>query len=232
VKHIEKRNEPASFTRWKGQANEDWSPTFEDLRGNEKADVHRSLVEEQGFICCYCEGRIEMNGASSNIEHLMPRSRFPEVELDYNNLLASCLGGDRNSPSEHCNGKKGNWYEPTMVSPLQVDCSTYFFFTRDGQILPSDDPDKRDAAEETIAHLNLNHERLIRRREEFLNGTFDKFSENDDELLSEAEDEDFTDEQLQAIAETYAQFDQNGRLEPFCTAILDVIRQKLAPIRE
>ncbi len=204
-----------------------------DLRGDEKADVLRSLVEEQGFICCYCEYRIEVNRCSSNIEHLKPQGRFPAVQLDYNNLLASCLGGYRNTPSEHCNGRKGNWYNPTMVSPLQTDCATYFVFTRDGQILPADDPNKRHAAEETIAHLNLNHERLIRRREEVLDGTFAKFSENYDELVGEVGDEDFTEEQLQAIAEKCAQFDQDGRLEPFCTAILDLIRQKtLAPVRE
>ena len=231
MRYIEKRPEPVSFQHWKAQANTNWQPSYDDLRGPEKNDLHLSLMEEQGFLCCYCECRI--NETCSDIEHLKPRRRFPLNELDYNNLLASCLGGGGlGLPAGHCNGKKGNWYDAAMVSPLQGDCGEYFMFTRDGQILPTQDPDQRDSAEETINRLNLNSERLIARREEALDGTFVRLAQNRGDLVDGSEDEDFTAEQLEARASACMQFDLGGRLEPFCSAIHSVIRQKMAMIRE
>jgi hypothetical protein len=57
MKYIIKNSEPIEFGKWKALANDNWKPTYSDLRGNEKTDVHISLMEEQGYICCYCESR-------------------------------------------------------------------------------------------------------------------------------------------------------------------------------
>lgn len=229
MRHINKREEPDIFARWKAQANEDWRPTYADLRGNEKDAVHRSLLDEQGFICCYCE--CEIDKVHSDIEHLKPRNRFPEEQLDYDNLLCSCRGGEGSVRKPHCNRGKGDWYEPDMVSPLQQDCGSYFIFTRDGQMLPANDPTKRAAAEETIRRLNLNCERLIHFREQVLDGVFQSFGE-DYGGAEESIEEDLTEEQLLAEVSRIDQFDSNGHLEPFCTAILSVIQQKLALLRQ
>jgi hypothetical protein len=49
MRYINKGEEPESFTTWKALANEDWTPTYDDLRGQEKTDLYNALLREQGF---------------------------------------------------------------------------------------------------------------------------------------------------------------------------------------
>ncbi|MGK7925879.1 MAG: retron system putative HNH endonuclease [Spirulina sp.] len=91
MKYIKKNEEPEIFRDWKALANEDWQPNWdENFQSPEKPAVHRSLLREQGSICCYC-GR-EITRETSHIEHLKPRSLYPDLALNYSNLLASCQG--------------------------------------------------------------------------------------------------------------------------------------------
>jgi uncharacterized protein (TIGR02646 family) len=57
-----------------------------------KAKLRKSLLEDQGYICCYCGKRIE-NDSKTPIEHLNPKSTYKNRTYDYINLLASCNGG-------------------------------------------------------------------------------------------------------------------------------------------
>ncbi|EIJ41363.1 TIGR02646 family protein [Beggiatoa alba B18LD] len=70
-------------------------------------NLRKQLLEEQGYICCYCQSRInlvENEMPKMKVEHFKPKSKYKDLELDYRNLLASCLG---NSNSEtHCDSKK------------------------------------------------------------------------------------------------------------------------------
>lgn len=91
MKHIKKNQEPQNFTDWKKRANEDWQPNWkENFQAPEKTEVHEALLTEQGYICCYCGRRIDYQ--SSHIEHFQPRKHYPELALEYTNLLASCPG--------------------------------------------------------------------------------------------------------------------------------------------
>lgn len=67
MKHFVKNGEPALFSQWKASATDDWKPTYQDLRGDEKEAVKESLMKEQGYICCYCERRLI--DSDSHIEH-------------------------------------------------------------------------------------------------------------------------------------------------------------------
>ncbi|MBC6424384.1 MAG: hypothetical protein GDA38_25045 [Hormoscilla sp. SP12CHS1] len=58
MKYIKKGEEPESLTAWKALANEDWTPSYDLLSGREKTDVYNTLLQKQGFICCYCGMRI------------------------------------------------------------------------------------------------------------------------------------------------------------------------------
>ena len=57
-----------------------------------KRELKQSLLEDQGYICCYCGKRIE-NDSTTPIEHLNPKSIYKNRTYDYTNLLASCDGG-------------------------------------------------------------------------------------------------------------------------------------------
>lgn len=79
-------------------------------------------MEDQGYICCYCGRRI-INDEHTKIEHIMCQKEHNDLALNFNNLLASCDGGDsdrahRIKPRhcEHCDAKKGEQDIP--VSPL------------------------------------------------------------------------------------------------------------------
>ena len=95
----------------------------------------------------------------SHVEHLRPRSRYRDVQLDYNNLLCSC--GRERAPGEpaHCGSKKAGWFDEQMlISPLQQGCETRFRFTANGEIHPRSCSDA--AAATTIARLALDLPKL------------------------------------------------------------------------
>lgn len=130
-----------------------------------KSRMKEGLLKEQGFICCYCEIRINDN--NSHIEHFRPRSLFPEDLADYNNLLCSCQKNPPKGEPKHCGNKKGNWYEKDLIiSPLEKNCEERFRYTFDGRINPADEND--DAARETIERLGLNVKKLTDSRKMIL----------------------------------------------------------------
>jgi uncharacterized protein (TIGR02646 family) len=92
MKWIEKnlKNEPKSLRlhRQKSVSNYD--------NYAEKDDLRRALLEEQGYLCCYCMSRIQTPTQDKmKIEHFQSQHEFPELQLNFNNLLASCKGSCR-----------------------------------------------------------------------------------------------------------------------------------------
>ncbi|MFY9344567.1 MAG: retron system putative HNH endonuclease [Planctomycetota bacterium] len=162
MRHILKASEPDELRRWRASGNENWTPTYEDLRPSLKAIVKGALLAEQGFVCCYCERRIaaEIRGLeASHIEHLVPQSVDETRDLDYGNLLCSCSS----PPAQHCGERRGAQDLP--IHPLQPDCEAAFLFGSDGSISPSSGP-RRGKSAATIATLGLDVAPLrdVRRR--------------------------------------------------------------------
>jgi hypothetical protein len=58
VRYISKGEEPEVLTNFKAQANEDWQPRYNNFSGKIKHEFHDRLMVEQGYICCYCGGRV------------------------------------------------------------------------------------------------------------------------------------------------------------------------------
>ncbi|MGC1246781.1 MAG: retron system putative HNH endonuclease, partial [Spirulinaceae cyanobacterium] len=155
MKFINKGNEPEEFAQWKELADENWQPSWNNLQKKEKPLVHEFLLKEQGYICCYCGRQIGKN--TSHIEHLKPRKLYPNLALNYNNMLASCKKETAPKEPQHCGVKKGDWYdENLMISPLSKNCGDFFIYTDDGQMLPSKELNKQVAAATTIDKLGLN----------------------------------------------------------------------------
>jgi hypothetical protein len=75
MKHVVKQPEPIEFSEWKAQANENWQPTYAELRSDVKQAVKKSLMQEQGYLCCYCEQRLDET--RSHIEHFQPQYNDP-----------------------------------------------------------------------------------------------------------------------------------------------------------
>jgi uncharacterized protein (TIGR02646 family) len=227
MKYIRKGQEPAKFSDWKAQANENWQPTWDTLRGSEKSDVHQALLQEQGYICCYCGMRIDLN--TSHIEHFKPRKHFPELALDYGNFLSSCPGEGQDKAEdapqnpdpnqletpilgEHCGHQKASWYDRDLtISPQDPNCADYFRYTGLGEILPVADSLLNAAAQETIKQLRLDHPRLEASRRSALRGIV-------------AVLDDLSNVELQKLADAYEKPDPEGKYVRFCGAVSYLLR--------
>ncbi|NEP40499.1 MAG: TIGR02646 family protein [Okeania sp. SIO2H7] len=215
MKYIKKSNEPEELANFKAAANENWQPTFREFRGEDKRKLQQKLIEEQGNICCYCGMRITRE--DSHIEHLKPQSKYPEDELNYNNLLASCQLKREPKQPQHCGVKKDDWYdEDLMVSPLEPNCGDFFRYTKEGEILPTDEEDKKIAAATTIKKLELNIDRLQAMRLEAIEGIL-----TDIDKLSKSK--------IEELANGFEKQDDRGKYEPFCQAVVYVLRKYYLP---
>lgn len=162
MKRIVKNPVPLAFENWKMQERPtNWGnlPSKSMPEARQEAGIHyyskeelrQALLQEQGFICCYCMQRIS-NAPTTKIEHLEPREGDSETEriFDYHNLLVSCNGGEKDPKPKtlHCDTFKGN--KSIALTPLQPACEQAITFTTNGQIIA-----RSPAATTTIKNLNL-----------------------------------------------------------------------------
>ncbi|MBD2339267.1 TIGR02646 family protein [Calothrix sp. FACHB-156] len=213
MKYIKKNPEPEKFSNWKALENDDWKPNWDDnFQKPEKVIVHDSLLQEQGYICCYCGMRITRE--TSHIEHLKPRSHYQHLALEYTNLIASCQGESEEPPPVpvHCGHHKKYWYdEHLMVSPLEINCVDFFKYPASGEIQPTDDPAKQATAKTTIEKLALDINKLQNMRKVAIDAALMGI-------------EDLSDEEIQQLVEGYEKLDSNGQYTPFCAAIIYLLK--------
>jgi len=201
MKYVKKCEAPHRFVQWLAQANNNWTPTYANLQKPEKRELHCALLNEQGWVCCYCGCRITQD--DSHIEHFRPQKIGHERALDYSNLHASCNGRRKQEEQEvssHCGHAKAEKFdEAKVLSPMSPDCEQAFRYTLDGQILP-----KNDKAAYMRRLLKLDIAALNNRRKEVLAGVFDN------DFLNEVNDKE-----LACLCEGYRQFDAEGYLPDF-----------------
>lgn len=168
MKFIKKSSSPINYDKYCKRKD----ATYSDLQNNNeiKEVLKKSLLNEQGYICCYCGCRITEDNMI--IEHLLPRSRYPNKELDYNNLLASCDGGRKKRTENNKKNTKKNNITPECcdsakknnvikITPLMPKCEESFLFDDEGKIYPM--PGNTDA-EDTINVLSLDAPTLNHKR--------------------------------------------------------------------
>ncbi len=153
MRYIKKSTEPSGFTYWKNKPSR-ITKGYKHLRGKVKKEVYKSLIDEQGGICAYCErSLLESHSEEYHIDHLNPQSNNAGDDLEYSNFLCSCLRDTAEGDPLHCGKLKDSALLP--VHPLQQDCQSKFKFTADGGI------DGLDSnAKKTIEILGLDIEKL------------------------------------------------------------------------
>ena len=180
MKRIEKRVEPKKFSNWKQQDKMAHRPRWNRVPSAIRGSIHESLMREQGFICCYCESRIAMD--DSHIEHFRPKIKFPNLQLDYENLHCSCQQDPSRGEPRHCGHRKGSWFdEKLLISPLQADCENRFIFTANGDVFPRSNDDA--AAKTTIKRLGLDLPKLRALRAAAIDALYTVSSEEIERLL-------------------------------------------------
>jgi uncharacterized protein (TIGR02646 family) len=215
VKYILKTTEPEALAKFKAQANDDWQPTYDELRGKDKQQLHHHLITEQGYLCCYCGERIVQS--DSHIEHFQPQTDYTHLELDYFNLLASCQQKIQPKEPRHCGMGKSDWFdERLLVSPLIPNCGDFFEYTDIGEILPTRSAEKVPAAIETIEKLKLNIPKLQAGRA----GVIDSFYDDPDFLSN------LSDREIDKLVHYYSQTDNLGQYQPYCQVIVYLLRQE------
>jgi uncharacterized protein (TIGR02646 family) len=124
-----------------------------------KENLKNSLLQEQGYLCCYCLKRISLD--CMEIEHFKPQSKSPGSQLDYSNLLASCQG-NRGQPKrlQHCNARKSE--EEITLNPADSikNCEDFLHYSSSGKITSEDvqiDSELNDI-------LNLNLDTIVKNR--------------------------------------------------------------------
>lgn len=146
--------------------------------------MRQKLLEDQGYVCCYCNRRIPIPGHIVVTEHVKPVSLHLDLAGEYQNLLLTCDGGElippiligvtppytRNTYPLHCDKAKANQELP--VSPFDADCENRFYYN---PITGSIDGVAGDSdAADTVTILNLNQRFLKKeRKEEIKNRCYD-----------------------------------------------------------
>lgn len=159
---VNKRSEPEEFTKYKKKNKVINWKDFTSESGIKKL-LKEALLEEQENSCCpYCEIEISLN--NSQIEHIKPKDKFPELLIDYDNLIACCLERKR------CGNSKANKWEELFINPVTENPEDYFEYDiKTGKIIPIfKDGEKYEKAEYTIDLLNLNENILCEIRKVFI----------------------------------------------------------------
>lgn len=208
MKHINKQNqEPTSLSNWKDndkmykRRKAKWSR----FSKKDKDLFKQDLIQEQGYICCYCEQKIELN--DSHLEHILPQSldTYSDLLFDYWNLLASCRLQWTKTTPEHCGKSKDNWYdEDLFISPLDPNCEDQFIYIEDGTI-----EGKTTQATKTIEILKLDIDNLEEmRRSAIAPFIYDEFTE-----------EEITIAEAKELAKDYLKRNSDGSYNEFYTTI-------------
>ncbi len=235
MKYIVKAVEPQAFVAWREHRREeierktgegDMDAVFgmlqnppnpgtatKDAAPYYKTQLREELLKEQGYICCYCTRSIN-NSHTTKIDHFLPKEKdkYPQKVFTYDNLLACCDGGERDKerPRElYCDTKKGN-QDPTnpvqVISPFHPNCEDFFEFDEMGKIHAVNGD---NLGKETIKFFGLDARALNMLREKAIN-----------EYILNIWTED-----MDTVLETSLLKERvNGRFQPFCTAIISVLR--------
>lgn len=121
-------------------------------------EIKNNLIKETHGKCAYCESKIN-HISFADIEHIIPKSKKPELYVDWNNLTLSC---------EICNRtNKKDYYDPSdpIINPIQEEPSDYLIAY--GNLILHKPGNRK--GELTIKILDLNRPALLERRVEKLN---------------------------------------------------------------
>lgn len=216
--YIEKQREPIELTNEKRNGLK----SYDEMNGNAKNAIKKSLLKEQGYLCAYCMQRIDLQ--NTTIEHYIPqnpsdREANDMLSIDYNNMLAVCGGNTNGSHSKSdltCDKHRGNI--PLTVDPRSEHSVAKVYYKDDGTIYSFDSDIDKDLDQT----LNLNCEATL-------------FKQNRKSVLAEIKKEIFKKATGKRISKHLLENMLNrlstknkGCYEPFCGIAIWYLRKKLS----
>ena len=139
---IEKNTQPNSLLIYKKSGGD-----YNSIPRETKSKLRESLIEEQGYVCCYCLKRIPENKLGLNhtkIEHFKSQTKYPDLDLEYSNLHLACKGNQGNSRiNQTCDTAKSDkdiFHFSLTDNSLKGD----ILYARDGTVLSRNDEIDRE----------------------------------------------------------------------------------------
>jgi uncharacterized protein (TIGR02646 family) len=138
---------------------------WDDVKGNDKAEIRKALVRMQGERCAYCEG--PLFAGHGHIEHFRRKNKehFPELTFVWENLFLSC---DSRTNCGHFKDRPSGpaYRSDDLVKPDEDDPESFFYFSVTGEVRVQAEADAASCAQanETIRVLGLNHPALVAQR--------------------------------------------------------------------
>ena len=220
MKQIIKGVEPKSLTEYRSSITHnqlEQSNIYEDFKEKTKEGCHedesynlrKQLLEEQGYICCYCMSRIDCN--NSKIEHFRPQTKYRNFQIDYQNLFIACHGGEgKKGKEQHCDSFKGE--DELENINLLSNIESAIQYSKQGEILSSN----KKIDKELNSTLNLNNSILKRNRKE----TYKR-------LIQNMNKRGWTTQTIKHDISKYKSMDSNGKYYEFCEMIVYFLTKKL-----
>lgn len=213
MKRIIKNQEPKSLLEHRLQPFADYD------NYSQKEELRASLLTEQGHICCYCMQRIKKD--EMKIEHWRSQDEYPDLQLDYNNLLGACEG-NQGSPKhlQHCDTKKGN--TRLTINPLDnfKNCEDLIKYLSNGRIY-SDDTTINNELNEV---LSLNMQTLVNNRKVILDTLLEQ-------LNNEKPTGDWTVAMLNRKIQEWSNKQKDEKYKPYCQIAIYYLKKKLSKLK-
>lgn len=213
MKRIIKNKEPKSLLEHRQQPFSDYDNYAH------KDELRASLLSEQGNICCYCMQRIRDD--KMKIEHWRSQDEYPELQLNYQNLLGACEG-NQGSPKhlQHCDTKKGNIEITINPTDNHKKCEEIIKYHPSGEIYSDDETINNDLNKT----LNLNMQTLVNNRKIVLDEIIRL-------LTSERPTGDWTAELLNRKIQYLSNKQKGDKYQPYCQIAIYYLQKKLSKLK-
>ncbi len=209
MKHIQKGPEPQSLRAYRSTPD----ATYGGFQG--KDELRKSLVAEQGGICCYCMQRIHPEVDKMKVEHWNPQGSGKD--LAYQNLLGACMGREGEPKHlQHCDTRKGNTLlrllDPISKSP---NCEDLVKYRKDGKIVPGNKY-QEEVKKELVETLNLNNQRLTQNRAKAIDAAIDIIQKYSSKK-----------EKVRQALKKWESKNSRGYYQPYCQVVIYFLKRFL-----
>lgn len=233
MKNIVKEQEPKTLVEYR--CTNKSSLTYKSARNifdnykDKNKGLKQALLEDQGYICCYCMQRIG-NNPSTKIEHFHPISKYPEKTLDYNNLFVACNGITTSRPTNkeekrirHCDTSKGDCEGKKKIKNDSCDLTInpisgekyITSYSNNGEIK------YLDLVENDIEEiLNLNNHILKRNRKAILKAVITE--------ITRKRNSAWTVSQIKNKIREYQEKNKEDKYKSYCKVVIYFLEKKLS----
>lgn len=207
---IHKQKEPASLIRHRAKDKADYA------NYPEKDELRESLCDEQRGICCYCLGQIQAKVSYMKIDHFQCQEEYPELQLDYNNMLAACMGNEGQPyKMQHCDTHKRSLLLTFNPANPKLTIQSLIHYGSDGTISSTNE----DLDLEINKVLNLNVSILKGNRKAALEGFVIQ--------ATKKHGGKFKKDMLQRWVNEYRGISHQNYLKPYCQVIVYWLQKRI-----